>query len=500
MSQKLISKSLFLDFLFCSKNAWLKSHRSDLGYMFVPSAFDQSLMEQGREVDTYARNLFPGGSTVPVSGDKAALATAKFLTEKVPAIYQATFIVDGFVAKNDILVYNKDSQKWDLFEVKATNSVKEDGAVKSHIDDLAFQVALLKRSNIPFGKLYIVHMNKEYKKRGDLDPVELFQIEDRTEIVLNKLPWIDAQMEAAKEYLGREEEPKGNCDCIFKGRSQHCETFSYSNPEVPEYSVHDIARIGKEKLKVLVEQEIWKIEDVPSHIEFTSEIQFNQIQVHKNQSPVVNKEEIKNALSGLEFPLYFFDYETFAPAIPTFDGFSPYKKIPFQFSLHVLKEGGGELEHFEYLHEVFSDPSEKVAELLDQWIGPKGTVIVWNKSFEASVNKEIAERQPKYAKTLERINDQLFDLMDIFRDQHFVHHNFQGSTSIKYVLPVLAPHLSYAELGIKDGAQASDAWWRMVSPITTDSDKNQIAKDLKIYCGLDTLAMYEVWKYLKELI
>lgn len=500
MKTPLISKSIFLDFLFCSKNTWFKVHREDLKHLFIPNEFNRSLMYQGQEVEKYARLLFPDGKTVPVQQEKAAEKTKLLLEDKVD-IFQATFVIDGFVAKNDVLAYNEKTKNWDLFEVKANNAVKEDGGVRNHIDDLAFQASLLKRAGVPIGKLFVVILNKDYKRYGDIDIQELFKIEDRTEVVLNKLPQIEAQMEAAKEFLSREEEPKGNCDCIFKGRSQHCETFHISNPNIPEYSIHDLSRIGsnKETLKMLVEAEIFSIDDIPNHFEF-SDIQFNQIQAHKTRKSIINKDEIKNALGGLEFPLYFFDYETFAPAIPAFNGFSPYKKIPFQFSLHILHEPDGELEHFEYLHEDFSDPSEKVAELLDKCIGPKGTVVVWNKTFEAGVNKEIAERVPRYKKQIERINNQLYDLMDIFRNQHYVHHEFEGSTSIKYVLPVVAPHLSYDKLIIKEGATASNEWWKMVGPTTPDREKKEIAQNLKIYCALDTQAMYEVWKHLYQLI
>ncbi|HEY9586132.1 MAG TPA: DUF2779 domain-containing protein [Candidatus Paceibacterota bacterium] len=500
MKSLLISKTTFLDFLFCAKNAWLKVHRSDLGYLFVPSEFKKQLMEQGKEVDAYARNLFPGGVTVPIAVERAVAETSRFTEEKVPAIFQATFVADGFIAKNDILAYNKKTKKWDLYEVKANNSIKEDGAVRSHIDDLAFQVSLLKRAGVPAGKFYIIHLNKDYRKRGDLEPQKLFKTADRTEIVLKKLPEIEAKMEAAKEYLAKKEEPKGNCDCIYRGRSQHCETFAYSN-DVPEYSVHDLARIGAsgDKLKILVEQGIFRIEDIPNHIEFTSEIQFNQIQVAKSKKPIINKTEIKSALAELKFPLYFFDYETFAPAIPAFDGFGPYQKIPFQFSLHILEKPDAELKHSEYLHTEFSDPSEAAAKLLQKHIGAKGTIIVWNKTFEAGVNKEIGRRLPKYQKLMKRLNNMLYDLMNVFAKQHYVHHAFMGGTSIKYILPVVASHLSYEKLNIKEGADASNAWFKMVGPIIPDREKEDIARDLKTYCTRDTLAMYEVWKHLEEL-
>src|SRR5262249_12382656 len=82
------------------------------------------------------------------------------------------------------------------------------------------------------------------------------------------------------------------------------------------------------------------------------------------------------------YPLYFFDYETYAPAIPAFDGFSPYQRIPFQFSLHVLPGPGATLEHFEFLQEECSDPTRRVAELLGEYIRPQGSVVVWYAPFE----------------------------------------------------------------------------------------------------------------------
>ena len=93
----------------------------------------------------------------------------------------------------------------------------------------------------------------------------------------------------------------------------------------------------------------------------------------------------------------------------------------------------------------------------------------------------------------------LYDLMNVFAKQHYVHHAFMGGTSIKYILPVVASHLSYEKLNIKEGADASNAWFKMVGPIIPDREKEDIARDLKTYCTRDTLAMYEVWKHLEEL-
>jgi hypothetical protein len=501
MKSHLISKTIFLEFLFCPKNIWLKLHKPELLKLFSLSEFEKHLLEQGNEVDAYARNLFSGGVEAVSTGERAAEETLRYMATGVPAIFQATFIADGFIARNDVLARDSKSGKWDLYEVKGTNTIKENVPLRDHIDDLAFQASVLKRSGVSIGKYFIVHLNKEYVRRGELDVKEVFKIEDETEKVLAKLPEIEKLMEASKEYLNRNKEPMGGCDCIYKGRSQHCTTFEYSNPHVPKYGVHDLARIGssKKKLQSLVESETFSLHDVSEDFKL-SDIQWNQINVHKKDLPIINKENIKEALENLVFPLYFFDYETFAPAIPVFNGYKTYQRIPFQFSLHVLDKPKGNLEHFEYLQEELKDPSEEVAELLGSYIGPKGTIVTWNKSFEAGVNKEIAWRLPRHLALIERINGMLYDLMDIFKDQHYVHPKFRGSTSIKKVLPALIPDFSYDDLEIKEGGQASDAWWRMVSGAMPRSEKEKVAKNLKIYCGLDTEAMYKVWKHLFELV
>jgi uncharacterized protein DUF2779 len=113
---------------------------------------------------------------------------------------------------------------------------------------------------------------------------------------------------------------------------------------------------------------------------------------------------------------------------------------------------------------------------------------------------EIAKRQPGLVAVMERINGQVRDLRDIFANQHYVHPDFRGSTSIKAVLPVLCPELSYKELAIREGASASNAWWQMIAPTTSPAEKKEIALALREYCALDTYAMYAIWRALWDTI
>jgi hypothetical protein len=105
-----------------------------------------------------------------------------------------------------------------------------------------------------------------------------------------------------------------------------------------------------------------------------------------------------------------------------------------------------------------------------------------------------------YATQMERINNQVQDLRDIFSKQHYVHPEFRGSTSIKDVMPVLVPTLSYDHLAIKEGATASEQWWTMTGAETSAGERVAIADALRVYCKLDSYAMYAIWKELQDVI
>jgi hypothetical protein len=299
------------------------------------------------------------------------------------AIFQATFVADGFIAKCDVIA----GSAWDIYEIKGTNSKKEENEDRDHISDLAFQSVVLEKAGVNVGRLFIIHLNKNYVRNGEIDVESLFVKNDITERAGAKRPEIVREREAAKEYLNCASEPDTGCECHYKGRSCHCRTFAYSHPESPEYSVHDIVGIGrcKKKLQYFVDGHFYSIDDVPDDVKL-GEGQANQVRVHKSGRPLIDHDAIRAALTEYAYPLYFFDYETYAPPIPAFDGYSPYQRILFQFSLHVLRGPGATLEHFEFLQEECSDPTRRVAELLCERVDSKGTVVVWYAPFERGVN------------------------------------------------------------------------------------------------------------------
>jgi hypothetical protein len=162
----------------------------------------------------------------------------------------------------------------------------------------------------------------------------------------------------------------------------------------------------------------------------------------------------------------------------------------------VLDSSQAEPKHFEFLFSENTDPSLSLIKSLQKDIGEKGSVIVWNKGFECKINNELATRNPDFKLFLEEVNKRVYDLMDIFSKQYYVHKDFKGRTSIKSVLPVMVPELSYKTLEIKEGGTASQKWNEINHGNLNQAEKDKIIKDLKIYCGLDTMAMVEIFNKL----
>ncbi len=492
----LLSKTDYILYRDCPKNVWLKIHKPEI-YSNILSDFEMNIVQSGNEVELIARKLFKAGILVEGRDKKAEQDTIRYLESKQKVLFQPIFVTDKFLAAVDVLEYSPEDDSYAIYEIKSTNGVDD----KVHYHDIAFQVNLLRQKGLKVSKAYLIHLNPEYVRYGELkiEDNQLFKITDVTAEIESLAGEVAAEMDLAQEYISKDDEPNGYCLCIYKGRSKHCSMFKYSNPDIPEYSIHDIARIGssKKKLEELVDTNIFKLDEIPAHIKL-SEIQQNQVESFVSNKVIRNNLEISLELKRLNYPLYFLDYETYPCAIPRFDGFSPYQQIPFQYSVHILNSPDSELEHKEFLYIGKEDPSIPLAAALQNDIGPTGTVIVWNKKFESKINQEIGQRIPLYETFMESVNNRIYDLMDIFSKQFYVHKDFKGSTSIKYVLPALVPELHYQDLNIQEGGAASDCWNKVVSGLVGETDAQSMAEDLKKYCGRDTEAMYAIWHHLFE--
>ncbi len=193
------------------------------------------------------------------------------------------------------------------------------------------------------------------------------------------------------------------------------------------------------------------------------------------------------------------DFETFTTPVPQLDGTRPYQQVPFQYSLHIQQEPGGEAEHREFLAEPDTDPRRPLLESLLAAIPPGACVLTYNQAFEKGVLRELAVHCPDTAEPIEAILDNVRDLMVPFRRRDVYRWRMNGSFSIKEVLPAMVPELSYAGLAIADGEAAMQAYHTMCA-LEPGEEREQLRAAMLAYCRMDTWAMVKILEELQKLV
>jgi hypothetical protein len=480
-----LSKSRFLAGLQCPKRLYLEVHHRDLATPPPPAT--QRIFDTGHEVGRRAQQQFPGGILIDTEyyeKQKALDTTEAAIASGNQVLFEPAFLHDNVFIRIDVLRRNG-YNTWDLIEVKSVLTVSE-----THTIDAAIQRYVTEGAGPSVNRCCIMHLNRDC---AFPDLSNLFILEDVTDEVAKLLPSIPSRVAELNSIIAHSSIPDiqigKHCDSPYT-----CQFKEYCWQHVAEPSIFNIPRISAKKIDQLVSQGITSIHDIPDDFKL-SENQRRHVKVFQNNNPQILWPAIKDQLSTLRYPLHFLDFETQMEAIPRLPELRPFNQFAFQFSMHILSEDGN-LDHFEYLHRDTSDPRMPLAKALIDTVDPTGTVIAYNAGFEKRVIENLAKAVPSLRNALYPLRNRFFDLLPIFRDFYF-HPAFGGSNSIKDVLPVLVPDLSYSNLDVHGGDEAQLAWAELIS---TDDDSNrlQLAISLLVYCKLDTLAMVRLYQTLQR--
>jgi hypothetical protein len=482
-----LSKTLYMKGLQCHKFLYLDRKRPDLAGEQTPAL--EARLEAGTEVGVYAQQLFPGGVAVPFDGltkEEQLAKTRKEVSGGATVIYEATFSFDSVFIKADII--RKDGRGWELFEVKSATKIKD-----HYPDDVAIQFYVLKGCGLNVRRAFLVYVNNEYVRDGDIVPRDLFSTQDVTEEVKERQAAIPARLASMRKTLS------GKLPAIDIGphcfEPDECDFREHCWKHVPKYSVFNLKGRGIDTWE-LYRSGILKLADVP--LEILNEPQRMQAESFRRRGKHSDPEKIRKFLGRLRYPLCFLDFETFKAAIPLFDGTRPYQNIPFQYSLHLQKTAGAPLKHFEFLAKPGADPRRELIERIIREI-PKGAcVLVYHKAFEKSVLSGLAESFPPYGKRLKGIIGNLVDLMEPFRRRDIYHWEMDGSYSLKAVLPVLVRSMTYEDMEIGEGEEASLAYLAMREGCEPE-EYERLRKALLAYCRQDTLGLVKLIERMRRM-
>ena len=495
MNNIYLSKTRYCKARQCKKIIWLKKYKPEYA---IQKARD-IVLENGTKVGQLAKGLFGKYENIDFNENLNIMIdqTKKLLKNKPNIITEASFNYNNNFCSVDIL--KNDIDGVEIYEVKSSTEISD-----IYLDDVSYQYYILNNLEFNIKKACIVYINNKYVKQGNLELNKLFNIEDVTEIAKSKQQEIENNIYELNKYMEEhmDNEPKDDIG-IKCFKPYECEFWEYCTRNLPKPNVFDI------KGGMHLDKKFEKYYD--------GKISFNDLQNENinpkylekidfelnNLQPKIDKDYIKEIIKALNYPLYFLDYETYQVAIPEIDGTRPYQQLPFQYSLHIIKEEGAAIEHKEFLAEIEDkDFIRHFAENLIKDIPDNGSVIIYNRAFEPARNREIAEMYPDLKDELERINCNMIDFLEPFKQRKYYTKEMQGSASIKYVLPALYQkdsELDYHNLPVvHNGEEASEAFLSLKGK--SKEKQKEIRNGLLVYCQLDTYAMVKIWMKFKQIL
>ena len=497
-----LSKSKYTNFRKCPKCLWLGTYKPQEQ---IVDASTQARFDAGTNVGELAKNIFGDFTDVTTHTPdgrldiKAMLArTQQCVAEGTENICEAAFSYYGNYCAVDIL--HRCNGGYAIYEVKSSTSADKE----VYAQDVAFQKWVLTQCGIRVAGTFLVCINNEYVRHGEVDIHQLFKINDISDAVAAEYPQVAANCKAAVAVLTSKTEPAipigEQChnpyDCAFQNYCMRSAGIPQNQP-----TVFDLYRMNFPKQVELWQNGIVTFPDIASHNLKLTELQQMQVDCTLHNTPHIDKKGLRDFLNTLHFPIYHLDFETMQSVIPLYDGTRPYQQVPFQYSLHI-EHADGTLEHREFLGNGVDDPRRALAEQLCRDIPADACAMAYNKGFECGRLKELATDFPDLSEHLLRISDHIVDLLTPFQKGYCYYPAMGGGFSIKAVLPALFPDdpsLDYHNLlgSVHNGGEAMAIYPRMAA--MSPEERAETRESLLRYCELDTFAMVKVLAKVREL-
>lgn len=524
--------------------------------------------------------------------------TQKLLLDpRIKVIFEGQVSCEGLLARWDVLI--KEKAGYVLYEVKGSNNVynrtaEKDSIIPNKIKkpflyDIAFQYEVYKCAKLPIIETNFLFLNKNFMSQKnhlsypleDRDVLLLFQeakeVFDSNKKDKNLIPiqtYIDRLLYMGKEdysvpaYINQLKNIEAKqalppTKLLYACRKAGgCLLKDECYPDLKEDPDHIFKltcynRIGGSYRTCtrLIEAGIDHIDQIPDHIvadDYPATKQDKrlianmQIEYAKGnlQGDWIDKEGIKALLKQdyTQFPLIFFDFETFSYPIPIVENCRPWERVCCQYSMHVVEEGynvlqhdfaqgsGGGIQHYEFIgnpkNDKLTNPELALIQTLQAQLqaarvdvdNGKFTLVVYNKSFEKGELTRMALKYPDYALFLTKLNVRVVDLLDFFTQGYWYQENFHGKVSLKVTQPELvksqhahavykeamgAIHktLDYKQGIIQNGGIALDVYQSLLRKVLLHQDVEEmhdpLIAALLAYCKIDswgTVVLYDIIK------
>ncbi|MEE2752213.1 MAG: DUF2779 domain-containing protein, partial [Myxococcota bacterium] len=430
---------------------------------------------------------FPNGQALEGDFNQRQLATEAALETPGPwALFGACAQHAGVQIQPDIL-YKTSANELGVFTIRKSASIK-----RTTYYDLAVEVWVLRGCGQAPSSARVLHINSEYcREDHGLDPNQLFHSVEALPFLEGRVSEVDSQIGPLKEPTLRSVAPEVSVGPHCKSPSR-CPFLNDCSPNAGAFHVSRLPH-GNRLAQRLPDSAIEDIRAIPMPTRMSP--------LQKRALSCIQKGEdwvgpgLESTLQNVQFPLGYLDFESVAPAVPLHAQTHPYQSLPTQWSLHIQRQDG-QLTHQEFIHDHNSDPRKAFADSLLEAVSEVGSLVVYSPA-ESRVLKALAEQFPEHTEALEAVRARLYDLLAVIQ-RHYYHPDFNGTFTLKRVLPSLVDDLSYDDLEIRNGAMAAQRYPELILSKPQTDFHRSLRHSLLRYCERDTLALVRIRQALLE--
>ncbi len=430
-----------------------------------------------------ATNIMPRGS----SWAHRVVETRRLIDDGATEIMGAAFEVDGVQVSIDHMKRVEDT--WVLTTVRGSTSRKA-----SHVRTLGLGLWVLNVLNVPVGDVRVATVNPRSVSRRDHTFFTTRSVYKAGLALAQGLTQTIDDLRATLQAGEPEATPGRHCR-----KPDLCPYLPTCQPAEDPQALADLYRVKAKLIKQLEGQGVTRIADIPSSIALPP-IASRQRDALQKGATVVSP-QLRDQLATIRRPTAYIDFEAIQPAVPLWPGTAPFAIVPVQVSIHRL-DADGSLHHASWLAPPMADPRPELARFVARHLEGAETLVAYHSTFERSILKRLeAFASERAAAILRDSSERLVDLLPIIRENVY-HVDFKGKFNLKSVVGALIPDLSYDDLQIRRGDEASlvlEAHCRGNASVFDWSDTER-EQALLSYCARDTLVMVRLEETLRELV
>lgn len=491
-----LSKSKLQSHHQCNKKLWLEVHQPKLARA---DEFQQLNLDRGTAFGEVVRSLYPNGILVAEKNSQDAIVETQHYLETFAAgqkpvpLFEAAFSYNNVVVRVDVMVPAAQGA-WELIEVKT-------GQLKPHyVRDAATQALVITKSNatLTLTKICVGTPNRDFVYTSPNDFRGILTVVDVTNDARALFEAIASDIEPASRTLNLPEAPErivgDQCTKPHAcGFISHC-TGTSVTPE--DGFIVPVWHLASSPLTKIVQKLLPKTRDLAQ----VDDCELSDVTHRKMREVALGKPyyldpALQKFLSAQPFPRYFLDYEYTTPPIPLWLGTHPNERVAFQFSVHVWTAPDAPLEHFEFLASTNQDPRPELAQKLIEAISTSGPVFAWSgKQVEGPITEELCKYYPAGSVALKQIaaSCRTNDPLTLYRQWLYLP-EMRGNWGLKSVAKSILSTNPYDRLSIKNGVEAMKGYNQYLI-MTPGAERTRLEADLKLYCGVDTAVMVDIWK------